>query len=799
MMSLKSNDELEAHAKSAAQADVASTQRDGHLPWDVAHSTELLQANAENLSDNCIKDFFNVTEPATRGAPVDRGDNPTVCQTCLHLDFTCYQSTGPPVDEWGERAIHTDMVHNLRLSARSCVMCFVLFCCVIRFFGVFNNTGRLGVADVREKAVDLILAKFRIILHRDGNPQLMVGSTSVYRGGSAAPLPHPLCLFARTDPRNDVPAPWRNLGLSRPIFNRLTLDNCVSFIRPLLEQCLTSHSHHSNPLSQLDPQRSPKRLLYVGDPKAARTAQSTRVVEARQICTSADDMLPRYMALSHCWGPNTPGNKLPLTTSSNYADRCREVPWEDLSTTFKHAVQITRCLGVEYIWMDSLCIIQDDYADWKAEAAKMQYVYSDAYLTLSTSGSLDGSGGCLFQRGHRGANTPSAQQEEEECLVYALNVRNEGEPMEIWARKRQLRDAHLDLSSPVGPSGKGGPLLDRAWCFQERMLSTRILHLHGEEMIWECAAGSACECTMDQETLKATLGHAEWNELPFYRLGYKQKVARVLASPLSSPNADPVLATTREQIFETWRKVVQTYSRMSLTKEDDRFAALAGLAQRFKDVLGCRYLAGLWDNEQELPKLLLWAQYATGRAAPSQNPDEARRVPGIPTWSWASVHYHRFSKDPASQNKKTSGWHGAHYIFVDTHHTIIDPLLKILRVSWSRSGNASTGADIDDLMRPPSDISIFVEGLCVLTTLDLSAPTVYLDLVASLNLAQPQQECHLLFMATSIDADKRESRLCLMLQRLASGQFERFGLLRVDLAEFDKLFKNGRVMEVELA
>ncbi|KAK0666763.1 hypothetical protein QBC41DRAFT_325248 [Cercophora samala] len=237
---------------------------------------------------------------------------------------------------------------------------------------------------------------------------------------------------------------------------------------------------------------------------------------------------------------------------------------------------------------------------------------------------------------------------------------------------------------------------------------------------------------------------------------------------------------TRAETFITWRRVIKSYSSMSLTKESDRFAALAGLAQRFKDVLQCRYLAGLWDDYEELPQLLLWMQYATSEDAISKVPDEAERLRGIPTWSWASIYY--------PPQGKGSGWHGAHYSFLENKRQDVnfDPRVKIIRVTVD--GNP------DDLMNPPGKMSIVLEGFCVLNTL-VNVSTVYPDLVASTD--TPEQLWYL-FMATRFDANRSEGKLCLLLQRLPCGRFERFGVASISPDRYRELFEKGKVMEVEL-
>ena len=104
--------------------------------------------------------------------------------------------------------------------------------------------------------------------------------------------------------------------------------------------------------------------------------------------------LAHYTTLSHCWGKK----RIVTTTKATLGQRKLEVQWPRLSRTFQDAINITRALGIRYIWIDSLCIIQDDKEDWERESAKMAEIYSCSYLNLAATGSADGDGGCFFNR-----------------------------------------------------------------------------------------------------------------------------------------------------------------------------------------------------------------------------------------------------------------------------------------------------------------------------------------------------------------------------------------------------------------
>jgi hypothetical protein len=99
----------------------------------------------------------------------------------------------------------------------------------------------------------------------------------------------------------------------------------------------------------------------------------------------------KYIALSHCWGKS---HHL-TTTTRNISAHKNGIPLDVLPATFRHAVQVAQELKIAYIWIDSLCILQDDAADWEVESAKMGNVYADSYLSVAAMSSTDDSSGCF--------------------------------------------------------------------------------------------------------------------------------------------------------------------------------------------------------------------------------------------------------------------------------------------------------------------------------------------------------------------------------------------------------------------
>ncbi|PMD47126.1 hypothetical protein L207DRAFT_575925 [Hyaloscypha variabilis F] len=167
-----------------------------------------------------------------------------------------------------------------------------------------------------------------------------------------------------------------------------------------------------------------------------------------------------------------------------------------LSKTFQDAIIITRSLSVRYLWIDSLCIIQDDEHDWEIESSRMASVHENAYLVISAARASDGSKGCFSnQWGLDNADIP----------IYEYTMLD-GSIVPFYLRiDKQISHHEYDpvLASKKLPDSQRLSLHTRSWALQERILVTRIVHFTGQELVWECrtsnshaVANSAIDGTM---------------------------------------------------------------------------------------------------------------------------------------------------------------------------------------------------------------------------------------------------------------------------------------------------------------
>lgn len=184
-----------------------------------------------------------------------------------------------------------------------------------------------------------------------------------------------------------------------------------------------------------------------------------------------------YITLSRCWGTTRP---MVTTNKSNYQELVDGMLETSLPKTFLDAVHIARGLGIRYLWIDSLCIIQDDLAGWEIESTKMADVYSGSFLAIAATRSVDCDGGCFSERQTEGGVKTNTSLRPLE--TFKIEGCNQWLPFQISVREA-LSISHQDACYP--PLGsRTAAAFHRAWCFQERLLSARVLHFHLDEMVW---------------------------------------------------------------------------------------------------------------------------------------------------------------------------------------------------------------------------------------------------------------------------------------------------------------------------
>jgi hypothetical protein len=157
--------------------------------------------------------------------------------------------------------------------------------------------------------------------------------------------------------------------------------------------------------------------------------------------TSRQDWGDKYACLFHCWGSDPA--KIYIPTLSNLSSHKESIPWDRLPPTFQDAVSFMRRLGLDFMWIDSLCIVQDDERDWQQQSGDMANINQNGYITLAATDSSDASGGCYTRKEIPCINETGT------CL--AVTSGSDDVEYPIYARRR-LKHLKRDL-----------PLLQRGW------------------------------------------------------------------------------------------------------------------------------------------------------------------------------------------------------------------------------------------------------------------------------------------------------------------------------------------------
>jgi hypothetical protein len=385
------------------------------------------------------------------------------------------------------------------------------------------------------------------------------------------------CVY-RSYNSGEVPSPWPAVGTGRIRYKSSASKGCLSIIKGWIDSCANGHSGCVLP----DPRFLPYRLIDVGSGG-----------DTLKLCESPDHP-NRYIALSHCWGKYMPV----LLSKANLAERKIGIATSSLPQTFFDAVQITRNLGIRYLWIDSLCIIQDDKKDWEQESAKMHLVYSNAYLVVAATRSPNSTHG-LF-------HTRPPKQKLAKAFYSGQNTNGD-----TYCLNARLFDpnvpCHTNFHTAVDDMNEF-PLMSRTWVLQERILARRVLHFCEDELVWECLDGVRCECMyLDFHQTGTRFGTDEWSH-KFFKHRW----------------SECILGITPSTIHDTWHMVVETASKLAITYEVDKLPALSGVAKTMQQKGAGAYLAGLWSAN--LAADLLWTASA---ARP--------KVWRAPSWSWAST------------------------------------------------------------------------------------------------------------------------------------------------------------------
>ncbi|KLU84479.1 hypothetical protein MAPG_03521 [Magnaporthiopsis poae ATCC 64411] len=353
-----------------------------------------------------------------------------------------------------------------------------------------------------------------------------------------------------------------------------------AFIKECMQKCQTNHKICRAAATQ--PPWYPTRLIQVEDS------------QARLIITRDTPPQGPYATLSHCWGGCS---DVTQCTSNNLEELKNGIELASLPANFRDAIHATRALGIAYIWIDSLCIMQDSDADKTVEIKTMFNVYRQSVLTLAATRAVDSHAGLFAPRSPE--NLSAGPFRISNGILDGMFVAVEAAADTRWHWDDVVEYAPLNL---------------RGWVLQERFLSPRIVHFTDDQAIWDCAESTAAEFVPSGA-----------QALPWMKtagIGPKRS-SRIL-----------VISPEKDQAPGQWFQIVDSYSRYQLSRASDKLLALSGVVDSLRSVLGADsgeggYYVGLWRFQMEIQ--LCWrTERLQGGALPTRNQF-------APSWSWMSV------------------------------------------------------------------------------------------------------------------------------------------------------------------
>lgn len=356
------------------------------------------------------------------------------------------------------------------------------------------------------------------------------------------------------------------MGFAEDIPLHTADDKSFAFIRQHVEQCIREHDCGGGSSLPL----LPDRVIWIG----------TSPASAIQLVETTAGARAKYIALSYCWGPVSPTTY--LTNATNLQARKAGIQFAELPPLIQDVVQCARSLGIEYIWLDRLCIIQGDRGDFKTQAPKMGEIYGNATLTFAAASASSENGRILIER-------------DTNAGPFTMDLELHGlGSLTLGIRRRTHR---LGTENRGGDYGK---VSTRAWIWQERLLSARTIFFTPQALKFECHRHSIWQ-GFDQ----GVFGHSWSTQLDL------------------SANSN-----------QAWLRLVEEFMQRDITHPSDRLPAIESVMSQIAKKTGWTPFWGVF--QEHLIPSISWSS-ETRRAVTGKH--VGRMNPGhyAPTWSWASV------------------------------------------------------------------------------------------------------------------------------------------------------------------
>ncbi|OTA67831.1 HET-domain-containing protein [Hypoxylon sp. EC38] len=313
------------------------------------------------------------------------------------------------------------------------------------------------------------------------------------------------------------------------------------------------------------------------------------------------DRVEPFAALSYCWGGDQPF-KATKSRLKSMRSGSLQLPYEELARSVQDAIKVTSRLGLKYLWVDALCIIQDDEGDKIEQIAEMPRIYNQACVTIVAARSDRATRGFL--------------DVIDLVKTTRLAVRL---PFRCPDQEGTLGSAYITY---IEDSREPDPIHFRAWTLQERYLSNRYLEFGRIQMRWTCASSGTQDGYCDGWKRESSV------HIPTHVMFIYRELQQDIEDMNSRGSSAEWIA---DWIRGRWDAVINHYTPRKLSVLTDRILAISGIAQVFGSHMKDEYLSGLWKST--LPSFLCWQVTS----------DENERFPRPlvyqgPSWSWTGIN-----------------------------------------------------------------------------------------------------------------------------------------------------------------
>lgn len=566
-----------------------------------------------------------------------------VCTTCKGLQKQFKEVDDTRTPEAGVLHLVDASLPGLRTSAAGCRACGLLVQGILLHHDRFKN--------VKEDDIKITAKSFSSERERSQQDHLSVDvcwreqhDDDDHQDNEQGHAGWPnLKLEFFTD--GDGQSSFSAIGRGRQISSNPLHDAGLTTLRDLLKICLSSHSKCRRPNSTT----LPKRVLDVlgDDSKSVRLHESDFNQEENRF------EYGEYIALSHIWGV---AKGLPKTTTSTLLSYRKGIPWTTLPRALQEAVVLTRTLGFRWLWVDALCLVQDDVASKIDDSMTMDQIFGNAFLTIAATSAADSSSQPLFPTQVQPFKIQATDNKGSAFKIYVREQPGHYSFKAPFDESAHMNDWELPFNTS-DESNQDTPLLKRAWAFTERLISPRVLHFTKSEMILECREGYQCECgriadsvfdSRATDSIKQEFGRVvyETNRRPSFDGSVQDSMSGIetVTSQLASTtltNGAKNISQKREEALQLWSYIITEFTARNMTYSSDRLLAIANIANQLSPALHSGYVAGQWTFST---MGLLWYPNDSTRCRRSK----PLAGHNIPSWSWASIEGSPIFFDTAS-------------------------------------------------------------------------------------------------------------------------------------------------------